>query len=157
MCTNVDREATRDYRKKLNKTGKGYAWKLVWVNEDKWIPPFRNKRQAGIYQDTFYNKLKENEIDFPQCTRVSDFNYMYTAGVFHCCLTRKLTRQIKKNQIQYEKEYDIGPYQYRVVKVVFDAKDFVCVGEMNYIDQKEWGLPIGKNDSVCITKFKFVK
>jgi len=52
---------------------------------------------------------------------------------------------------------DRSDYKYKVVKIVFDKKDFVCVGRQRFVDQRNWNLPLKENDSICIKRFKFME
>jgi len=155
MCTNLDRIATKKEEDRLKKTGKGHAWKIVIDDSGTWRPPFRHARfdfipvsapaynKTGINMAVGYRSFEAGRV---------------TQGSFHCCLTRKIARQIVKSQVNNERflwNHSIFPY--KIVKVIFCADDFVGIGKMDYIDQENWGLPIDHNDSICITKFKFAE
>ena len=140
MCTNIDHDATKKVKDALKKTGTGHAWKIIRILDNKWVPPFRylschipyNKSGVNLASGIFYDPS----------------HLLVAGGAFHCCLTRKIARQIVKQQDEI--------WSFKVVKVIFDEKDFVCVGNMNRIDQDNWRLPY-ENDSICVKKFKFAE
>jgi len=148
MCTIIDKRATKIEKKKLKKTGKSHAWKVVRVVKDEWRAPYYASR---------YNKVGMNKANGPLRTYWDEIH----GGAFHCFLTRKLARtliiaQLKRDLKSGWFDEEMLSRKYKVVKVIFNAKDFVCIGRQRAIDKQAWDLPQG-NESICITKFKFAE
>ena len=141
MCTFVDKDATKVYKKALkSKGGKGYAWKMVEVDED-------GEYRAPFYL-TYYSKCNCNVA-----TGKAAYDYgVIQEGAFHCCTTRKVARFIKKYKITRR-----WASRLKIIKVVFDVKDVVAVGANHPADVMDWNLNPGENNVVCVRKFKFAE
>ena len=143
MCTNIDRIATEIEKKRLKKISKGHAWKIVRIDGEEWVAP---------YNYSVYKKVGTNVAGGCLDTSWGEIH----GGAFHFFLTRKLARSVVKAQVKSNKTVYLIERKYKVVKVIFNAKDFVCIGRQRAIDKRVWNLPQG-NESVCAKAFKFAE
>ena len=139
-------EATIIKRKRLKATG-NIAWKVVRYEGEKYFSPWQDnilhRKEANI-------TAKSWEADTFLETRIIG------SGVFHAFTTRKIARIFLANAVDKEEcaAQNIG---YKIVKIVFDKKDFFCVGDSHPHNKKQWKIDSFPNDTVCITKFKFAE
>ena len=142
MCTNINDAETEVKRKRLKATG-NIVWKVVRYEGEKYFSPW----QENILHRKGVNVAASSwGVNSP----------LIGPGAFHAYRTREIARIFFANAVDKE-ECVAQKVSYKIVKIVFDKKDFIGIGNSHPQNKKEWKIDSFPNDTVCITKFKFAE
>ena len=146
MCTNMDNIATTKKRKSL-KNKNNIGWKIVKVSTaGEYEAPFSN-----IFNYTYSTRKNRTVDDTVQNCLGNIFG-----GVFHLFSSRACGRDMLR--VLKSKNHRMSIYNLKLVKVLYNNKDFYCVGDAsNFSEVLMEAIKNHKNNSICVTAFTFAK
>ena len=151
MCTRVSPTETERKRKTL-KPKNNIGWKIVKVKEN-------GDYVSSQVRHWSYTKTGENvAIDMDYGFSLHSSDTVKYDGVFHLFASRNIARTILHKYLELYPSLLTTGNKFRVVKVHYKKKDFVCAGTSDSI-----APPMAdtfakfKFDALCVEKFKFAE